>query len=119
MLDKQVLAGGLTGAILTLVFTIGPLLLFNQISGFSASNLLIGSVLILLAPVAGGFAAGKIGKVNPRRAGSIAGLGASLVVWIAWLVIAGISIQNLISGLVILFIWVVLARLASGFVKPS
>lgn len=119
MMDKRTLLGGLTGSILILVFSLAPLLLLNQVLDFTGSNLVIGSMLILLAPIAGGFTAGKISKTNPRLAGLIAGLGASLVVWIAWLFIAGISLQNMISGLVILFIWVLLARLASGFASTK
>jgi len=118
IINKLVLLGGLSGAFLILFFTIGSFSLFNQFSDLSISNLVIASVLLLFAPLAGGFVAGKIGKTNPRKAGLIAGSGAGLVVWITWLIVAGVSFQNLLSGMVILVIWVFLARLASGFINP-
>ena len=81
--------------------------------------MVISVITILITPIAGGFTAALIGKSNPHRAGSIAGLGASLVILIAWLTIMGISGSTLLSGLVIGFIWVVLARITSGLVKPE
>ena len=80
---------------------------------------MISVITILLAPVAGGFLAGLIGRSNPQKAALFAGLSASFLIFIAWLVLTGFEGSTLLSGLVIVFIWTVLARLASGFVRPK
>ena len=121
-MNKNVILGGIVGAVVILFFTIGILWGFGSFSdqwGSSPANMVTSVITILITPIAGGFAAALIGKSKPHRAGSIAGLGASLVILIAWLTIMGISGSTLLSGLVIGFIWVVLARIASGLVKPE
>ena len=110
------------GALVIVMIAIGLPLLFNNfrmtLDG-SASNLAFSLIAVLLGPVAGGFLAGWIGRPKPRQAGLIAGTIASLLVLAAWLVITGVSLQTFISGGVVVFVWVVLARLASGFAQPS
>lgn len=69
---------------------------------------------MLLSPIAGGFIAGLIGKYNPRRAGLIAGFVGSMVLFMLWLVFSGVTWQAMISGLVVLFVWVFLARIGAG-----
>jgi hypothetical protein len=120
-MDKKVILGGVVGAIVILAFAFSILLIINSffpglISG--ANNLLIGLIPFLLAPVAGGFLAGLIGRQDPLKSGLMAGVIASLIVFIAWLVIAGLSLETILSGLVIVFVWVVLARIAAGFAQP-
>ncbi len=121
-MDKKVIIGGGVGALVTLVFALGILLflqdaLSNTLS--SGGNMVISLLTILLAPVAGGFLAGLIGKTKPRQAGLITGLTAGIFVFVAWIVMTGFSFQTLLSGLVIVFVWVVMARLASGFAHPK
>jgi hypothetical protein len=121
-MNRNVVFGGVIGGILIVAFSIGLLLIFNEISVdflSSISNVLISGIIILLAPIAGGFVAGKMGVSNPRQAGSIAGLSASLILAVSWLIFSGFNLQNLLTGLVLGFMWIVLARLASGFARPS
>ena len=73
---------------------------------------------MLLAPVAGGFLSGLIGKSNPLQAGLIAGLLAGLVVFIGWIAYAGLQVESILSGIVIVFLWVILARVMAGFAQP-
>jgi hypothetical protein len=40
------------------------------------------------------------------------------VVFIAWLAMTALTIETILSGLVIVFVWIMLARLASGFALP-
>jgi len=120
-MDKNIVLGGLAGGFIMLIFTLGPLLLLTSVSSGSISGLsngILGLLPILLAPVGGGFLAGLIGRSDPHLAGSIAGIIASVFMIIAWLVIVGFSLQTLIAGAVIAFMWIVLARLAAGFAKP-
>ncbi len=120
-MNKRVFVGGVVGAVVILVFTIGILWGFGSFSdqwGSSPANMVISVITILVTPIAGGFTAALISKSQPHKAGIIAGLGASLVIFIAWLILMGINGSTLLSGLVIGFIWVGLARIASGFVKP-
>jgi hypothetical protein len=121
MMDRRVILGGIGGGLVILAFALSILLIVN---GFfptlvaSGDNLLVGMIPLLLAPIAGGFLAGLIGRPNPHQSGLIAGLLASLVIFIGWLVIVGLSVQTILSGLVIVFLWVVLARLFAGFAQP-
>lgn len=118
---KKVLIGSAAGAFTTLFLTFGILFGLTAFSDgltTSTANTVISTITILLAPVAGGFLAGLIGRTNPKKAGLFSGLSASLVILIAWLILTGISSSTLVSGVVIIFIWVLLSRLASGFVRP-
>lgn len=120
-MDKKVLWGGLAGSVVILAFAISMILIVNSffpglISG--TNNLLIGLIPLLLAPAGGGFLAGLVGRSNPRQAGLIAGLVASLVVFVAWLVFVGLSLETILSGLVIVFVWVILARVMAAFAQP-
>lgn len=120
-MDKKVIWGGIAGGIVTIVFALALLLVINSFITdplSSTGNLLISLLVMLLAPIAGGFMAGLVGQSNPMQAGLLTGLIAGLFILIAWLFIAGISLQTILSGLVILFVWVVLARVASGFARP-
>ena len=117
-MDKRVIWGGVAGGGVTLIFALGILLIFNRFSLVfvtSTDNMLINLAAILLAPIAGGFLAGIIAVEKPRLAGLIAGLGASLFVFILWLVISGLVMESALSGLVISFVWVFLARIGAGF----
>jgi hypothetical protein len=120
-MDRKVVLGGIGGGLVILAFALSILLIINSFfPGLIAngSNLLIGMIPLLLAPIAGGFLAGLIGRTNPLQAGLIAGLLASLVVFIGWLVVVGLSVETILSGLVIVFLWVILARLFAGFAQP-
>jgi hypothetical protein len=119
-LNKRVIVGGIVGAVVILVFSVGILWGFGSFSGqwgSSTANMVISAFTILITPIAGGFTAALIGKSQPHKAGLIAGLGASLVIFIALLIMMGISGSTLLSGLVIGFIWVAMARIASGWVN--
>lgn len=121
-MDKKVIIGGLVGALVTLMFALGILFLLEGLLSeliSSISNLAVSFITILLAPVAGGFLAGLIGRSNPLQAGLIAGVAAGIILFAAWVVITGFSIETLLSAVVIIFVWVVMARLASGFARPK
>jgi MFS family permease len=121
MKDKAIF-GGVIGALAILLFTFAMFLIladFFQVSLLESTvGIVISAVIILLAPFAGGFLAGLLGREDPRRAGLLAGLIASLVVFIAWLAMTALTIETILSGLVIVFVWIMLARLASGFALP-
>lgn len=121
-MNKKVLIGGIVGGVVTVVFSFALLIVLN---GFfmdiaaMASNVAVGIIILLLAPVAGGFLAGLIGRTDPRKAGLIAGLTASLFIFVAWLVVSGISFQTILTGLAIVFMWVMLSRMSGGFNKTA
>ena len=119
-MDKRVILGGLVGGIVILAFAFSILLIVNSFFPALAAgaNLWIGLVPIILAPVAGGFLSGLIGKSNPMQAGLIAGLLAGLVVFVGWLAYAGLQLETVLSGVVIVFVWVILARVMAGFAQP-
>jgi hypothetical protein len=116
-MDKDTLLGGITGAILMMIFALGPLIWsgFFEAAFFAQDNLFFNLVMMLLSPIAGGFIAGFIGRSNPRRAGLLAGLGGGMVLFSIWLVISGVSWQAMISGLVVIFVWIFLASIGAGF----
>jgi len=121
-MEKKVIFGGIAGAAVIIIFTLALMLVFDSFFAeliSSTSNVLISLLVVLLAPIAGGFLAGLVGKPNPLQAGLLAGLIAGVFMFIAWLVIAGFSLETILSGLVILFVWVILARVASGFARLS
>jgi hypothetical protein len=121
-MDKKVILGGGVGALVTLVFALGILLFLEGLhTGFlsSGSNMVISLLIILLAPIAGGFLAGMISRSKPRQAGMMTGLAAGCLIFAAWIVVTGFSFETLLSGLVIVFVWVVMARAASGFAPPK
>ena len=117
-MNKKVGLGGVAGALVMLVFAFGSLLVIN---GFSLdqiampSNALLSLIIMLMSPIAGGFMAGLIAHEKPRQAGLLAGLMAGLLVLIAWLVMVGILWETLLSGLVVIFVWIFLSRLGAGF----
>ena len=114
------LLGGVAGAMLMLIFVLG-LLFWNGFSGavfFSQENLIINWVMTLLSPIGGGFIAGLIGTSNPRRTGLLAGLAGGMVLCAIWLVFSGITWDAVISGLVVIFVWLFLAGIGAGF-SPS
>ena len=123
-MDRKIILGATLGAVTTLGLSFGILFgltaIFGSLTTSSTSKVIsaFGTISILLPPVAGGFLAGLVGRSNPKKAGLFSGLSASLVILIAWLIMSGFNSSTLITGVVIVFIWVVLARLASGFV-PS
>ena len=103
-MGKRVIWGGVAGGGVTLIFALGILLIFNEFSlalVTSTNNMLVNLAAILLAPVAGGFLAGLIAGKNPHLAGLIAGLEASLVVFILWMAISGLVMESVLSGMVI------------------
>jgi hypothetical protein len=105
-----------------LVFALGGLLVINGFSLdqiTSPSNAFLSLILMLMAPVAGGFLAGLIAQENSRQAGLLAGLMAGLVMLLAWLVMVGILWETLLSGLVLNFVWILLSRLGAGFAQTS
>jgi len=121
-MDRKTIIGGIVGAIVTLLFALGILYFMESVIKLmlsSISNVVISLLTILLAPMAGGFLAGLISPVKPLKAGLITGLTAGIFILIAWVVIMGFSYGTLLSGCMIVFVWVVLARLASGFAQSK
>lgn len=119
-MDRKIFYGSLIGAGVIFVISFGLLLIFNQLLAnlaVSTTNLMVSLIIFLLAPVGGGFLAGKIGKPNPRRAGLFAGVLASVLILIAFLLVFGLSLEMLLAGLVVAFVWIVLARMSAGFAK--
>ena len=119
-MGKRVILGGVVGGIVILAFAFSILLIVNSLFPelVTGSNLWIGLVPMLLAPVAGGFLSGLIGKTNPLRAGLIAGVIAGLVVFVGWVAYVGLQVETILSGIVIVFLWVILARAMAGFAQP-
>lgn len=119
-MNKKWVLGAVIGAFTILGFSI---IMLVSLTSFLAKVVsapavtILSLITLLLAPIAGGFLAGLIGKSDPRRAGLFAGLSASLVILAAWLVISGVTYQTFVSGLIIGFMWVFIARTAAGFVK--
>jgi hypothetical protein len=120
MKDKRVIIGGLVGGIAILVFAFSILTVINSIFPAMAGgdNMWIELIPVVLAPVAGGFLSGLIGKNNPSRAGLIAGVLASLVIFVGWVIYAGLQFNTILRGIVIAFLWVILARVMAGFAQP-
>ncbi len=119
--DRKVIWGGIGGGAAILAVGVVVLFAFNGFApGLLAStgNVLIGLVPLVLAPIAGGFLAGLIAKPDPKRAGLIAGLLAALVLLAGWLVVVGLTLDAVVGGLVVGFIWVILARVFAGFAVP-
>lgn len=117
-MDNRIIAGALVGTLVMLILSLGSLVLFARFSGdliTSTNSMLLNLVAVLMAPIAGGFVAGLIGRANPRQAGLLAGSGASFVILFSWLAITGLSLGTIISGLVIGLLWVFLSRLGAGF----
>ena len=119
-MNKRVILGGVVGGVVILGFSFSILVIVNSIfPGLTTgSNLWMGLLPMTLAPVAGGFLSGLIGKTNPLLAGTIAGLLAGLAVFIGWVVFTGLRMDTILSGIVIVLLWVVLARVMAGFAQP-
>ncbi len=119
-MNKRVILGGVVGGVVILAFAFSILMLLDGVlpALTSGSNLWMGWLSMMLAPVAGGFLSGLIGKPNPLKAGLIAGLLAGLIVFIGWVVYAGLSVETILSGIVIVLLWVVLARVMAGYAQP-
>lgn len=118
--SNRAVLGGVLGALITLLFSLGSMLLLYDFSLdflLTIRNLPLGLIVLLLAPIAGGFSAGLIGHDLAHQAGLIAGIGASLVFVIAWLLFSWGSWEEVLSGLVIGFVWVFLTHLGSGFAQ--
>jgi hypothetical protein len=116
--DKKGVLGAVLGAGITLIFSLGSLLVLNNFSLeriSPESNGPFGLLIVLMAPIAGGFLAGIIYQKNPRQAGLFAGIGASLVVFMAWMVISDFSWGGVLGGMVIGFVWIFISRLGGGF----
>lgn len=119
-MTKKVILGGFVGAGVILATAFAILLVLNSIFPgvvTDTPNMFISLIPFLLAPAAGGFLAGLVGQANPLRAGLIAGVVASAIVFIAWLALVGFSLRTLLSGLVVVFVWIVLARAFSSFAQ--
>lgn len=116
-MDIKVILGGIIGGLLIIVFALAILLIVNSVLDVGESS--VGTIILIfvpliLAPFGGGFLAGKFGKLNPRQSGIIAGLLAGLFIMMAWFFINNLNMETLISGVLILVMWVILAVLASG-----
>lgn len=121
-MNKKVFIGGMVGGAVTLVFAFTLLFVLNGLFMDLVSlsnNVVVGFITLVLAPVSGGFLAGLIGRHDPRKAGLIAGLTASLFVFAAWLLVSGLSFQTILTGLAIIFVWVMLSRVGGGFNKTG
>lgn len=114
--------GGVLGAMIALLFSLGSLLLFYDFSlGLLVSirNMPLGLIILVLAPIAGGFSAGMIGKDDVRRAGLIARVGASSVVFITWLFISWGALDEALSGLVVGLVWIFLSYFGSSLASKK
>ena len=111
-MERPILLGAIIGATLMLIFALGSLLGFGFSEGmyFTQNHPFYALVIMSLSPIAGGFLAGMISRPNPRRAGMLAGLVGSMILFILWLVFSGVSWQAVVSGLVVVFVWTFLAR---------
>ena len=119
-LNNRIFLGGIAGAVVIFLISFGLLILFNQILTVltvSTANIVVGLIVFFLAPVGGGFLAGMIGRPNPLRAGLIAGSVASVMILISFFLIFGFSFQTLVSGLVVVFVWIFLSRFSAGFAR--
>lgn len=116
-MNKRTVVGGVTGGVATFIFSLGLLLLTGRSLDVTslANNMLVSVMIMLMAPIAGGFVAGLVALSQVRQAGLLAGMGASLVVVISWLMMSAFSWEAVTSGLVIVFVWVYLSRLGAGF----
>ena len=119
-MNKRVILGGVVGGVVILAFSFSILLLLDGVlpALASGSTPWMGLLPMMLAPVAGGFLSGLIGKADPRKAGLIAGLLAGVVVFIGWVAYTGLSLDTILSGIVIVLLWVILARVMAGFAQP-
>jgi hypothetical protein len=116
-MDKKVLIGGVVGGVVIFVFSFGLLLFFGEFLielKPSTTNLVVSLVIFLIAPVGGGFLAGRLCKPKPRMAGLIAGTLAGMMILAAFLLVFGFSFQTLLTGSVIVFVWVILGRISAG-----
>lgn len=121
-MDKKTILGGLSGALTILAIAFSILLIINSFFpslALGSASLLVSLIPFLLAPAAGGFVAGLIARTSPLQAGLIAGLVASLIVFVAWLSLVGLSLKTVLSGLVIVFVWVVITRVFAGYAQPK
>ncbi len=117
-MNRKVVLGGVVGAVVIFLISFGLLMLSTQLLtdlAASTTNLVVSLVIFLLAPLGGGFLAGKIGKPNPLRAGLVAGAIAGALILFVFLLIFGFSFQTLLTGLVVVFVWVILSRISAGF----
>lgn len=117
-MDDRITLASVVGAVVMVTFALGILVLFSDFSMHFVSTLnatLFNLAAVLMAPIAGGFVAGLIGRTNPRQAGLLAGLGGAFVILFSWLAISGLSLETTLSGLVIGLVWVFLSRLGAGF----
>ena len=120
-MDRKIIAGSILGALVIFLFSFGLLMILNPWLGalsVSTTHLAVSLIIFLLAPVGGGFLAGQIGQPHPRRAGTLAGAIASGLILVAFVLIFGLSLDILLTALVVAFVWVLLARISAGFAKP-
>jgi hypothetical protein len=121
-MEKKVILGGVLGGLTILAVGVVVLLAFNGFApGLLAntSNVLIGLIPLVVAPIAGGFLAGLIARNDPKRAGLIAGLLAALVLLIGWLIVVGLTLDTIVGGLAVGLVWVILARIFAGFAAAN
>jgi hypothetical protein len=119
-MERRVLLGGLVGGLVTLLFAFSIVFLLNSyLPGFYASDgsWALGLLPLLLAPMAGGFLAGVIAKQNVRKAGSIAGGLAGIVILVGWLFLMGGSFAMALRGAVVALVIFAFARTFSGFAR--
>lgn len=116
-MDKRSSLAALIGAVMMVIFALGPLIWsgFSEVGFVSQDDLFFNLVMMLLSPTAGGFVAGLISKANPKCAGLLAGLGGGMALFTFWLVFSGVSKETVISGLVVVFVWMFLAWIGAGF----
>ncbi|MDY6872441.1 MAG: hypothetical protein SVR81_00525 [Chloroflexota bacterium] len=117
-MDKKVVLSGLLGGLT--ILAVGVIILF-AFNGFApgllanTSNVFLGLIPLVVAPIAGGFLAGLIARHNPKRAGLFAGLLAALVLLIGWLIVVGLTLDTFVGGFAVGLVWVILARIFAGF----
>lgn len=117
-MDKKVVLGGVLGGLTILAVGVVILFAFNGFApGLLAntSNVFLGLIPLVIAPIAGGFLAGFIARKDPKKAGLIAGVLAALVLLIGWLIVVGLSLDTVVGGIAVGLVWVVLARIFAGF----
>ncbi len=119
-MKRRVILGGLTGGMVTLLFVFSIAFLFNSfLPGIytSGENWILGLLPLLLAPMAGGFLAGVIARQDLRKAGTIAGGLAGIVILVGWLFLMSGSFTMVLRGAVIALIVFAFARTFSGFAR--
>lgn len=120
-MKSKVVLGGIVGGVVILLFAFFMVFVVNSyFPGLYAgkTSWLVGLVPVLLAPMGGGFLAGIIARQETRKAGTIAGALAGVLILIAWVVVMRGGFGMVLRGVVLGLIVLALARAFAGFAQP-